>query len=180
MTLNPYLNRFRIVKLSNCAMSWNALDILTALFPVLPVVWQRNMESTVEKYLLKTPGNGISETLNFKMSLDASALKNLCLWCEFQSQLLFIISLLLKNFLTALHGCYEVSHKWKEALTGRKLASLSINRIVLNRWVHIVKEVIYDIYCLRCDYLNSPKRWLYGWIFPVALDHIFKCYFAPW
>ena len=53
------------------------------------------------KFLLKTPGNAISETLNFKMSLDASVLKNLCLWCEFQSHLLFIISLLLKNFLTA-------------------------------------------------------------------------------
>ena len=54
------------------------------------------------KNLLKTPGNTISETLIFKMSLDASAPKNLCLWCEFQSRLLFIISLLLKNFLTAL------------------------------------------------------------------------------
>ena len=54
------------------------------------------------KYLLKTPGNAISETLNFKLSLDVSALKNLCLWCEFQSRLLFIISLLLENFLTAL------------------------------------------------------------------------------
>ena len=32
------------------------------------------------------------------MSLDDSALKNLCLWCEFQSRLLFIISLLLKTF----------------------------------------------------------------------------------
>ena len=54
------------------------------------------------KFLLKSPGNANSETLNFKMSLDASALKNLCLWCEFQSHLLFIISLLLKTFLTAL------------------------------------------------------------------------------
>ena len=54
------------------------------------------------KYLLNTPANTISETLNFKVSLDALALKNLCLWCEFQSRLLFIISLLLKNFLTAL------------------------------------------------------------------------------
>ena len=51
------------------------------------------------KYLLKTPGNGISETLNFKMSVDASALRN---FCEFQSHVLFIISLLLKNVLTAL------------------------------------------------------------------------------
>ena len=54
------------------------------------------------KYLLKTPGNAISDTLNIKLSLDASALKNLCLWCEFQSRLLFIINLLLENFLTAL------------------------------------------------------------------------------
>ena len=54
------------------------------------------------KNLLKTPRNAISETLNVKMSLDALALKNLCLWCKFQSRLLFIISLLLKNFLTAL------------------------------------------------------------------------------
>ena len=54
------------------------------------------------KYLLKTPGNAISEALNFKMSLEVSALKNLCLWWEFQSCLLFIISLLLKIFLTAL------------------------------------------------------------------------------
>ena len=54
------------------------------------------------KYILKTPGNAIFETLNFKMSLDALALKNLCLWYKFQSRLLFIINLLLKNFLTAL------------------------------------------------------------------------------
>ena len=54
------------------------------------------------KFLLKTPGNAISETLKFKMCLDASALKDLCLWCVFQSHLLFIISLLLKNFLTDL------------------------------------------------------------------------------
>ena len=47
------------------------------------------------KHLLKTPGDDIFETLNFRMSLDASALKNLCLWCEFR---LLIISLQLKNF----------------------------------------------------------------------------------
>ena len=36
------------------------------------------------KYLLKTPGSAISKTLIFKMSLDGSVLKNLCLWwCEF-------------------------------------------------------------------------------------------------
>ena len=54
------------------------------------------------KYLLKTTENAISETLNFKISLDVLALKNLCFWGEFQSHLLFITSLLPKNFLTAL------------------------------------------------------------------------------
>ena len=64
------------------------------------------------KYLLKTPGKTISETLNFKLSLDASALKNLCLSCKFQSRLLLIISLLLKIFLTALHpwSCYRAQY----------------------------------------------------------------------
>ena len=55
------------------------------------------------KCLLKTPGNAISESINFRMALDTSALKNLCLWGEFQSCLLFIISLLPKNFLIALY-----------------------------------------------------------------------------
>ena len=62
------------------------------------------------KYLLKSSGNAISETLNFKMSLDASAVKNLCLGCEFQSCLPFIISLLLKNFLKALYKLFELTH----------------------------------------------------------------------
>ena len=35
-------------------------------------------------------------------TIHASSLKNLCLWCELQSYLLFIIRLLLRNFLTAL------------------------------------------------------------------------------
>ena len=65
------------------------------------------------KYLLKT----ISETLNFKMSQDASALKNLCLWCKFQSCLLFIISLLLKNVLTAL-----VVGSFSAAVVSRQMA----------------------------------------------------------
>ena len=54
------------------------------------------------KYLLKTPGNVISETLNFKMSLDSLALRNLCLWFEFQSCLQFIISLLMKKIFDSL------------------------------------------------------------------------------
>ena len=37
---------------------------------------------------------------------------HLCRWCEFQSRLLFIISLLLKNFLTALYIIILVMDLW--------------------------------------------------------------------
>ena len=63
---------------------------------------------------LKPPGNVISETLNFKISLDALALKDLCLWREFQSHLLFVIGLLLQNFLTALIVCYYMELNLRE------------------------------------------------------------------
>ena len=71
---------------------------------VLSLAWILTQQHGIRggNCLFKTPGNGISETLNFKMSLVASAFQNLCLWCEFQSYLLLIISLSLKNFLTAL------------------------------------------------------------------------------
>ena len=72
------------------------------IFPCLACIVMKQHGVCSGKHLLKTTGNAISKTLNFKMSLDALALKNLCLWCEFQSCLLFIISLLLKNFSTAL------------------------------------------------------------------------------
>ena len=35
------------------------------------------------KYLLKTPGNTIFETLIFKISLEALTPENLFLWCKF-------------------------------------------------------------------------------------------------
>ena len=55
------------------------------------------------KIPLENPWKWPFSDFNFQnVPLDASALKNLCLWCEFQSRLLFIISLLLKTFLTAL------------------------------------------------------------------------------
>ena len=59
------------MKHANHAMLWNAWDISMAnLFPVLCVFWWNNMASTVESTnILKTPGNAISETLNFKIPL---------------------------------------------------------------------------------------------------------------
>ena len=65
-----------------CSQSYVNSDETTSWHP-----WWKN----------KTPGNAISKTLNFKMSLDASVLMNLFLWYKFQSCLLFIISLLLKT-----------------------------------------------------------------------------------
>ena len=107
MTLNAYfINRFRPEK---CQLQHSKLcdvveclghfdRIVPNLADSLACMLTKQHDIRSGKYLLKT----ISETLNFKMSLDGSALKNLCLWCEFQSCLLFIISLLLKNVLTAL------------------------------------------------------------------------------
>ena len=60
------------------------------------------MASAVENTSQKPLEMCSFKILNFKMSLDALAHKNLCLWCEFQSCILFVISLLLLMFLTAL------------------------------------------------------------------------------
>ena len=99
------------------------------------------------KYLLKTPGNGISETLNFKMPLNASALKTLCLWCEFESHLLFIISLLLKNSLSALQGC-------KKSTSGSCMCSkmsLLIISFLLNGSINFTLETQVILPLLRSD-----------------------------
>ena len=49
------------------------------VFPSLAHILMKQHGIWGGKYLLKTPGNAISETLNFKMFLDASALKSLSL-----------------------------------------------------------------------------------------------------
>ena len=99
MTLNAYLNKLRSLKSSNRAMSWNAWYMSTALFPVVHIFWLNNMVSAVENTSSKTLETPFPR---LKMTLDVSALKNLFLRCEFQSHILFTISLLFKNFLTAL------------------------------------------------------------------------------
>ena len=113
MALNAYLNRFRSVKRCEMFEPCNVVECLghfEGIVPSLVCILTKQHGVHGGKYLLKTPGNTISETLNFKMSLDALALKNLYLWCEFQSRLIFIISLLLKNILTALLrlGCFPI------------------------------------------------------------------------
>ena len=79
------------------------------------------------------------KTLNFKMSLDASALKNLCLWCEFR--LLPIISLLPKNFLTALRKLWrQMTQSWVETVTATDTSTNTIGKyrqqhgVLLNTW----------------------------------------------
>jgi len=76
--------------------------LVDGIVPRLMCILMKQHGTSGWKHFLKTLGNAITETLIFKSSLDALALKNLCLWCEFQSRLPFIISLLLKNILTAL------------------------------------------------------------------------------
>ena len=72
MTLYAYLSRFRSVKHSNRAMLLNAWEISMAIVPSLACILTKQHAIRGGKYLLKTPGTTISETLNFKMSLDAS------------------------------------------------------------------------------------------------------------
>ena len=86
------------------------------IVPSLAFVLTKQHGVRCGKNLLKTLGNTISETMIFKMSLGALALKNVCLWCEFQSRLLLIISLLLKNFLTALIVTDSFFLLWLELL----------------------------------------------------------------
>ena len=74
------------------------------------------------------------------MPLDAWALKNLCLWCQLQSRLLFIISLLqlvLKNFLTALkigtNKSLLVRHCWRSQSESSK-EPVRLTRIFSSLW----------------------------------------------
>ena len=63
---------------------------------------------------LKNPWRRHYRDSDFKMSADALALKSLCLWCEFQSHLLFIISLLLKNLFDS-PGYIKTMHDYNQA-----------------------------------------------------------------
>ena len=63
---------------------------------------------------LKNPWRRHYRDSDFKMSADALALKSLCLWCEFQSHLLFIISLLLKNLFDR-PGYIKTMHDYNQA-----------------------------------------------------------------
>ena len=83
------------------------------------------------KHLLKSLGNAISESLIIKMSLDASALKNLCLGYEFQSCLLFIMSLLFSNFLTALKQPSHLSHLITVVILGTPVLVLILFNTVI-------------------------------------------------
>ena len=130
------------MKRSNRAMSWNALDILTALFPILGVFWQK-IWCPRWKIPLENPWKRDFETLNFKMSLDASALRNLCLWCEFQSCLLFIISLLLENFLTAL------PHSLNNIITENQTVSCSRSLSFLSFFSYWFVMFVWMFCCLR-------------------------------
>ena len=57
------------VKSSNRAMSWNGWNISTAV-PSLACILMKQHGVCGGKYLLKTRRDAISETLNFKMSLQ--------------------------------------------------------------------------------------------------------------
>ena len=67
MTLNAYCNRFRSLKRSNRAIRLGHFD---GIVPSLACILTKQHGVRGGKYLFKTFGNAISETLLFKMSLQ--------------------------------------------------------------------------------------------------------------
>ena len=101
MTLNAYSNRFRFVKCSNCAIillghfDGIASSLVYSDETTWHLRWKIPLENLWKHHFRDSNFQNVS-------TIDASSLKNLCLWCELQSYLLFLIRLLLRNFLTAL------------------------------------------------------------------------------
>ena len=136
--LNAYLNRFRSVKRSNSTMSWKAWDISTVLFLVLHVFWRNNMVSAVETPNFKMSQDAfacVADALDILYRADYTEGLDQCVGrlqrklkmprpsrtCVFDASSkvayhLFIFSLLLKNFLTALI-CYQSCEvNWSHSL----------------------------------------------------------------
>ena len=67
-------------------------------------------ETTWRPLWFKTPEMTLRDS-KFQMSLDASALKNLCLWCECQSRLPFTISLLIVYYYMELNFARSLSRE---------------------------------------------------------------------
>ena len=112
------------------------------------------------KYLLKTPGNTISETLNFKISLDASALKNLCLWSKFQNCLLFINSLPLKKFLTALRNPCAVDENYSIIFNIATFQQCCLIRGTnyMAGWIYRTDKMVEDITIIRFLFVFKQLR----------------------
>ena len=155
MTLNAYLNRFRSRSVKRGTPG---------------TFWQHCFQSCIYSYkqhsvcggkhLLKTTFNAIFETLNFKMSLDASALKNLFLSCEFQIHPLFIISLPLDSLarwvgfcinLLALPTFVYLQHSKEKEMTnahwGGGIGQLGIDWAIMRYW-HTQPFATYNAYSI--------------------------------
>ena len=78
---------------------------------------------------LKNPWRRHYRDSDFKMSADALALKSLCLCCEFQSHLLFIISLLLKNLFDS-PGYIKTMHDYNQARIKTVSSQLPLTTLV--------------------------------------------------
>ena len=72
-------------------------------------------ETTWRPLWFKTPEMALRDS-KFQMSLDAAALKNLCLWCECQSRLPFTISLLIVYYYMELNLARVFREKYLEIL----------------------------------------------------------------
>ena len=88
--------------------------IVPSLVCILDVFWRNNMASVVDIPLGNPWKWHFWDSKNFQNVPRCLALRNLPIWCEFQSCLLFIISLLLENFLTALDLSQSEMEKYFE------------------------------------------------------------------
>ena len=129
MTLNAYSNRFRPVKLSNCVMSYGMARTFWRHCSQSWVYSDKTTWCLQWETPLKNPWTRHYWDSGFKMSADASALKNLCLWWEFQSHLLFIISPLLKNLFDS-PGYIKTMHDYNQARIKTVSSQLPLTTLV--------------------------------------------------
>ena len=103
MTLNAYLNRFRSVMFEPCDVV-ERLGHFNGIIPSLACILTKQHGVPGGKFLLKTPGNPVSETLNFKMALKWPCLgpQELVAVVRVPKYYYSLSDCYLKNFLTAL------------------------------------------------------------------------------
>ena len=181
MTLNAYLNRCRSVKRSNHVMSWNAWEILMALFLILHVFWRNNMASAVENTSWNPLEMDIRDAKFQNISRRLSRQKLVPLVRAPKSPTIhYQQSLLLKNFLTALsimvywpnppfhfHPESEIQAKILKLHAKSKIWTQKIDKSITHCNCRIPKSVKISLWIwnprkkyFQSPPIRSPSEWL--------------------